>query len=74
MFRKNTIIVGTRNSVSLKIDATNDGENAYLATIDIELPEYVQFGMIPTVCKLYDNTLSCNVDDPLSNTTVGVGS
>lgn len=65
--------MGTRNSVSLTIDAINVGENAYLATIDIKLPDYVQFGMIPTICKLYDNTLTCNVDDPLSNTTVGMG-
>lgn len=64
--------MGTRNSISLKVDAINDGESAYLATIDIELPHYVQFGMIPTICELHDNKLSCNIDDPLSNTTVGI--
>lgn len=71
-FRNNTILVGTRNSISLAINAFNDGENAYLATVDVQLPEYVQFVMIPTICELIDrNKISCTVDDPLSNTTVG---
>lgn len=71
LIRKNTIIIGTRKSVSLTIDAINTGENAYLARIDIKIPQYVQFGMIPSVCELSDNILSCDVGDILQNTTVG---
>lgn len=62
--------MGTRSSISLNINAVNNGENAYLATISIELPQYVQFGMIPTICEFSDNKLSCIVDDPLPNTKV----
>lgn len=70
LYRDNRIVVGSRKSASLVINAINTGENAYAAKIEVKVPPYVQFGMIPSKCVLDDNRLSCDVGDPLQNTTV----
>lgn len=48
------------------VNVKNEGENAYMTQVKVNLPEVVHFRSIPSVCVEQNATLLCDVDNPLT--------
>lgn len=60
-FFSNRLVLGSRDSVSLQVDVTNQGEPAYLCQLIMLLPNEVNIAQVPTGCSLELQQLKCLV-------------
>lgn len=60
-------MIGTTNNITLKYEIENFGETAYLAQINITIPEVVSYVKTPSNCQCDNRKLLCNI-----NTGIGL--
>lgn len=61
-------ILGSSNSLVLKMIVENRGENAYQTRVGVVLPYYLTFLKVDSHCNVQNaSVISCNVANPLEN-------
>lgn len=58
---RNVLVLGSRDTIPLKIDVTNQGEPAYLCQLVMVLPDKVSLVQVPTGCTLELQQVNCLV-------------
>lgn len=61
MFYSSSLVLGSSDVVSLKVQVKNEGEPAYLSQLYVVLPQDVNFAQVPTGCTLELQKLKCLV-------------
>ncbi|CAH1955430.1 unnamed protein product [Acanthoscelides obtectus] len=65
--RNETWVVGSSDNVTVQVEVSNIGENAYATKLEVALPDGISLRQIPPQCLHQTNSsfLVCNVDNPL---------